>query len=797
MPTQDPWVLKAQQWVNSHYSGVANYVEAPENGYTGWPTMYALTRALQIELGIAVTSQNFGTQTMTALTTQYPAIDGSINNPNVKSIIQCALWCKGYVGGYDLDTWDAVVDGAVQKLLSDAGVVSTTRITPKIFKSILTMDAYVKVSGGTDGIRAIQRWFNGRYLNRRDFNLSPCDGIYSRNVQIALVYAIQYETGLADGVANGNFGPATQQGVKDHGVFGQSTINDTWRLLYQAALIFNGYANLVWNGVFDAQTAAQTRALQTFVEIPVTGTANYTTWAALMTSTGDTSRTALGIDTSTPLTAASAAQLYSKGYRHIGRYISGNLKRISSPEMELIWAAGLKWYPIYQDANDSAGAFTEAQGRKQGQQLAIAMRQLGMPEGAIAYLAVDFDATDDDITALIIPFFQHVRETFNGQTGTTYKLGVYGARNICSRLAKAGLTDGSFVSDMSTGYSGNLAFPLPADWAYDQIQNVKQGTDGLLLEIDRDVTSSRARSFGSSDLRRTPRAISNGVSTGFDKTGYWAWAALSMGAERAASSHNNMVGMSFANDLILYELQKPAYWIGSGLAGFAWSALTPIPGTGTTNQALITAYQETIAEFEALFGTADFPRPSNTRLGDSDHFAASCRVWMRDVPFSPNLSSGDLGSWGLDLVTLWNDYSLSNTTQSVGDWMRARLGTTATSRFDWSDLQADAAAFLVSKRMNANPSRPLEDIIRELLVAIESDHGWLIKTWVAERFGSISTARACASAIFTENWQLTGITRVTFVTADGAGYPTSAQIDEIADAFRDSVLAAETNAYPI
>lgn len=27
----------------------------------------------------------------------------------------------------------------------------------------------------------------------------------------------------------------------------------------------------------------------------------------------------------------------------------------------------------------------------------------------------------------------------------------------------------SFVADMSTGYSGNMGYPMPANWAFDQI----------------------------------------------------------------------------------------------------------------------------------------------------------------------------------------------------------------------------------------------------------------------------------------------------------------------------------------
>ncbi|WP_405389907.1 hypothetical protein OG596_19665 [Streptomyces sp. NBC_01102] len=38
-------VLEAQKWVNSTYGAVSGYVRCPENGQTGWSTMYALVIA--------------------------------------------------------------------------------------------------------------------------------------------------------------------------------------------------------------------------------------------------------------------------------------------------------------------------------------------------------------------------------------------------------------------------------------------------------------------------------------------------------------------------------------------------------------------------------------------------------------------------------------------------------------------------------------------------------------------------------------------------------------------------------
>ncbi|MEM5682841.1 peptidoglycan-binding protein, partial [Bacillus toyonensis] len=59
----DPAVFAVQTWVNLKYGKVAGFQPAPLNGKTGWSTVYALTRALQIELGITSLADAFGPTT--------------------------------------------------------------------------------------------------------------------------------------------------------------------------------------------------------------------------------------------------------------------------------------------------------------------------------------------------------------------------------------------------------------------------------------------------------------------------------------------------------------------------------------------------------------------------------------------------------------------------------------------------------------------------------------------------------------------------------------------------------------
>lgn len=59
----DEMVLETQQWLNINYGSVSGYEKVKEDGQTGWPTIYALIRALQHELKITELSDNFGDET--------------------------------------------------------------------------------------------------------------------------------------------------------------------------------------------------------------------------------------------------------------------------------------------------------------------------------------------------------------------------------------------------------------------------------------------------------------------------------------------------------------------------------------------------------------------------------------------------------------------------------------------------------------------------------------------------------------------------------------------------------------
>ncbi|HEX5198934.1 glycoside hydrolase domain-containing protein [Paractinoplanes rhizophilus] len=489
----DEMVRRAQLFINTTYEGVPGIPQLDVDGKTGWATMYALTRALQHELGITALSNNFGPATLAALEARFPVLESGAPG-NVVRIVQSGLYCKGYDGGDISGLYDERTAAGVADMKTNMGVagVYPRGVVPKVFKALLTMDAYVLIEGGEQSVRSVQQWMNARYVNRRNFFVVPCDGHFSRDVQKALMLAIQFELGMSDDVANGVFGPGTQSGLKANTVRDGST--GVWVQLFSAAMLFNRRAGVSFISTFTSALASAVRSFQDFVKLPVNGTGDYRTWASLLVSTGDATRKGTALDCVTEITTARARALRSAGYRIVGRYLCNvagtSLNKMIQPwELETTSQEGLRVFPIYQTYGGEAGYFHPHQGTVDALDAINWARYHGFGPATRIYFAVDYDAVDADVTSNIIPHFRAIKETV--EEYSPYLVGVYGARNVCSRVAAAGLTSASFVSDMSTGFSGNLGYPLPTDWAFDQIATVTVGSGDGAIEIDNNIASGR------------------------------------------------------------------------------------------------------------------------------------------------------------------------------------------------------------------------------------------------------------------------------------------------------------------
>lgn len=519
----DPMVFYAQRWLNQEYGNVAGFGIVEENGKTGWNVIYGLLRALQHELGITSLSNNFGNQTSNLYSKNILSRNDGVTD-NKYAILQFALWCKGYCPGYNISynqntgavsinaVFDAEVEQAVINLKKDAGLSNPNGVvTLNVMKALMSMDSFKLLGssyGAKEEIRSMQQEFNRKY--EAYIGLIPCDGVYGRSTNKALIYAYQAEEGLPVGVANGNFGPTTRKcaptipyshnsnaSLSYQGNYYTDTQISSFVKLLQFALFVNGFGNGNFSSNYDSATQQAVKDFQKFYALTVTGIVDMSTWMSLFLSSGDPNRPALGADCVTILNSAQAKTLYDAGYRYVGRYLTGTYaggksKALTIEEENIILDAGLRFFPIYQDGGTKLEYFTSTQGAEDGKIAIQTALNLGIPKDTIIYFAVDFDALEYQVSSNIIPYF---REVYSALSGSIYKVGIYAPRNVCTMVAEAGYSCSSFVGDMSTGFSGNLGYPIPDNWAFSQFANL-EGDNALgsgegRIEIDKDAVSGR------------------------------------------------------------------------------------------------------------------------------------------------------------------------------------------------------------------------------------------------------------------------------------------------------------------
>jgi peptidoglycan hydrolase-like protein with peptidoglycan-binding domain len=663
-------VLAAQRWVNATYSGVTGYNRITEDGSAGWQTMYALTRALQHELGLSALSDSFGPATLAALSTHGPIGPGETKQ-NLVKIVQCAAYCKDYDPGGITGTFGPATAAAVAALMTDAGLAARIdgTVPPKVVKAMLTMDSYRLATGASTSLRAAQQWLNDRYLARSAFFVQPCDGRRTRAFLKALTFGVQYESGQTDSQADGVLGPGSQAALRAKGLIRPGSTG-AWVRLFSAALTLYPAAQR-FTGTFGDALAAEVRAFQAFCLLTTNGEGDLPTWASLLISTGDQSRPAAAADTITQVTTARAQTLRAAGHLTVGRYLTnveGTTldKKIKPGELATLAANGLRLFPIYQTFSDTASYFSWAQGYADALTAHDAAVGHGIDAGAVIYFAVDYDATDADVDQRITPHFLGIEAGLRAR-GRRYAHGVYGARNICGRLAREAFPRWSFVSGITWGWTGNMAFPLPDNWAFDQIATVTVGSGPAGLEIDKCVhrpgTDPGEGAFGAA---ATPLAD------------YLTWIDR---LQQLAVAY----GQGPPAERVLEYLRAGRYdnWQTRKLSG------------GTD------------AAFLAYVHTAGLPRLRSYRdpvAGvdvDVSRFGAAALAALRDPqPATPG--RGDFGGWGGDWVAFYAGWRFTAPTTPGADYSAARLARPGvTGPLDPAGLVADVDGYLAATAVRA------------------------------------------------------------------------------------------------
>lgn len=502
----DAMVKKVQQWLNKTYTGKDGYTPISEDGTTGWGTTNALLVALQIEEKIPawaiadeIKNKSFGFRGMTVA--RCPKIGfGYANSENMVMILQGAFWCKG-INPYAFDgKFTEATAAAIKKLQGDAGIAQTGVAYVLEFKALLSMDQYSLIESGDPGIRQIQQTLNSRYAEGRG-ELIPCDGIYGAGLNRALVYALQRLEGFTVDIcnhANGYFGDGTADKCP---VLAYGSPKKDFVELLQWCLFCNKSFVGAFTGVFDGVTKEAVSYFQRELELPGTvGVADINVWESLLISCGNKNRGAKACDTATTLSYEVAKELKANGYDVVGRYLT-NKYAMTSEEMENIFKAGLDIFAIYEYGSTLSYYAESGRGIKDGEAARNAALELGIPEGTVLYFAIDYDMEDYQVTSVVMPYFNDINSVI-----APYKVGVYGSRNVCSRVSESGLAVSSFVLDMSTGYSGNLGYTMPSNWNFDQFAGSTVGGIG----IDKDgykPTNNHAITFN--NISNSAKSISS------------------------------------------------------------------------------------------------------------------------------------------------------------------------------------------------------------------------------------------------------------------------------------------------
>lgn len=481
----DEMVKQTQEWLNKTYwlrKGFTKFKDEEIDGITGQGTFKRLIQALQIELndkynsGLTVDG-DFGAGTLNALPS---TIDSNYEKCNIVKIIQGSLWCKGYSAGPIDGDYGPKVTAAVKKFKEHAGVPGEGYISPYVLQGIMNTDAYFfNGESGTQPyfLHLVQKDMNSRY--GFTFGLIAPNGIWERKSQKMLIKCCQKEWGISN--PDGVWGNNTKSKAPTLSTKTGASSFDKTRLL-QWALTVNGFYPGTFSGNFTSELKNKVSEFQEFMCLESDGIVGKGTWASLLSSKGDTSRTLKAFDTASRLTKSQAIYFKDHGYTDVGRYLVNangqNVldKKMTIEELKYISEAGLKVFPIYQTRGNSVGYFIDSsQGLHDAAEAEAAAHNLLFPNGTTIYFAVDYDVKTADIEKYIVPYFRNIKLGM----GNFYRVGVYGPRAICNILAEHGLTSASFVADMSTGFTCNIGQPMPKNWAYEQVVEVQQGAIGI------------------------------------------------------------------------------------------------------------------------------------------------------------------------------------------------------------------------------------------------------------------------------------------------------------------------------
>lgn len=710
--SHDKAVWDVQNWLNNNYKGKEGYIPFEEDeidGITGMGTFSRLIRALQIELkttyGKSITVDgDFGKKTLEAL----PATIGKSGKSNINYIIQGSLLCKGYnAGSLDGIFGDNTAD-AVSKFQSDAGIKADGIIRPFILQGIMNTDGYAfvgEINSEEYYKHLVQLDMNGRYGS--SIGLIAPSGLWERKSHMNLIKCCQIEWGTTP---DGKWGTNTMQ--KAPTLSKKKTGYTNSKRLLKWALTVNGYFPGKLDGSFDEDTYSKVYEFQDFMCLGADGVVGKNTWASLLSSAGNKDREVTACDTATRLSREAANRLVSKGITDVGRYLTNasgvNVldKRMTAEELAIIKDAGLKVFPIFQKTSRQATYFTREQGRKDAIEAKKAAKNFGFPRKTVLYFAVDYDVKMEDIGLYIVPYFRGL----NDAMGSIFRIGVYGPRAVCNELYEHGLAYRSFVSDMSTAYTGNIGQKMPENWAYEQIKEESNKTV-YGVSVDKCVSSPRATAISPKDF------VEYKKEDNVEKDNR-SW------LEEIRIIYNVALGKRY-NIVELANIEALRYLRGRNYGGVAWNHVA-----GERDAEVISLIEEYGVDIVPEEFTI-YDKESGIEMGFA-HFAATLNGYLYDCALSYEEKIDQYFGWFGDLVQMGailedtekhgNNYLTERDLKElIGarkplskdyHFFSANGETLSSAGFSFDDLIADVDAFNMSA-LYSFKDKPLYEIFED------------------------------------------------------------------------------------
>ncbi|MDD2435561.1 MAG: DUF1906 domain-containing protein, partial [Bacilli bacterium] len=374
------------------------------------------------------------------------------------------------------------------------------------------------------------------------------------------------------------------------------------------------------------------------------------------------------------------------GYRYVGRYLSGTIgggisKALSKEEIEIAYSNGLKIFPIQQSSANTVAYFTEEQGISDANSAYDHAINLSIPSETIIYFAVDCDPQDWQITDNILPYFEKVKETMDTLHDGKYKIGVYGTRNVCTRVSNNDYAVSSFVGDMSTGFSGNLGFKIPENWAFDQFSTVTIGTGIGQIEIDKDGYSG-ANIGINNDVLDSVTKVYNNLSSIYDIAMIYT---------------NNNTTQS--NLLTLQYLRKRGGY-GSTYSSGDMSIIKWNTVAGTIDEVFCLLVEGLLGKVDL-----DFIDPTVNIPYDLTHFGATLNSTLYPVAGLDLDGFNEIvdifSGWGGDMVSYANNVE-SHDGDGVQEWANNNICRNSGTNFDLEDYLCDLDAVNIANLMDTN-----------------------------------------------------------------------------------------------